>query len=532
MTEARPRILVADAIAPEGVARLGEVGDVDVRTGLSPDDLRAAVGPYQAIVVRSASRITREIIEAAPDLQVVGRAGVGVDNIDLDAATERGVIVVNAPQGNTIAAAEHTIALLMAMARHISPADASMHASQWARSSFLGVEIRGKTLGVLGLGNVGGEVARRAVGLEMRVLGYDPFVPEERAAALGVERCELDRIFRESDFITVHVPLTAANKGIIGAGEIALMKPTVRLINVARGGVIDEEDLAAALVEGRVAAAAVDVFTDEPPAAGNPLLTAPNALLTPHLGASTAEAQERAALDVADQIVDVLSGRLARYAVNAPLLPPETMRVIGPFLKAAELIGSIGTQLVIGNLTSLEIEYYGDIAEHDVAPLRASVIKGLMAPISDENVNLVNATFVAQGRGWHIDERLRDSHDIFHNLIHLRLGTSDSEVSVGGSTHHGGHPNIVILNGMDVDLVPEPGTFLLICDNDDRPGMIGRLGTVLGSFDINISSMQVGRTEKRGRALMILGLDESPDDEQLSQIEAIDGIYNIRIVRL
>ncbi len=532
MPDARPRILVADSIAKEGVARLGEVGDVDVKTGLSPEDLKATVGPYHSIVVRSASRITREIIEAAPNLQVVGRAGVGVDNIDLDAATERGVIVVNAPQGNTIAAAEHTIALLMAMARHIPTAAASMQAGEWARSKFLGVEIRGKTLGVVGLGNVGAEVARRAVGLEMHVLGYDPFVPEERATALGVERAELDRIYRESDFITVHVPLTAANKGLIGANEIAIMKPGVRLINVARGGVIDEADLAKALADGTVGAAAVDVFTEEPPAADNPLLKAPNILLTPHLGASTAEAQERAALDVADQIVDVLSGRLARYAVNAPLLPPETMRVIGPFMKVAEAIGSIATQLVTGNLTSVQIDYYGDIAEHDVSPLRASVIKGLMAPISDENVNLVNAGHVAQGRGWHIDERLRDSHDVFQNLIHVRLGTSESEVSVGGSIHHAGEPNIVILNGMDVDIVPKPGTFLLICDNDDRPGMIGRLGTLLGSHDINISSMQVGRTEKRGRAVMIVGLDESPEEQQQAEIAAIDGIYNVRIVRL
>ena len=508
------------------------MGEVDIRTGLTPDELRAAAAPYNAIVVRSASRITREIIEVAHDLVVVGRAGVGVDNIDLDAATERGVIVVNAPQGNTIAAAEHTIALMLALARHVSAAAASMVAGQWARSKFLGIEIRGKTLGVIGLGNVGAEVARRAAGLEMRLLAYDPFVPVDRATALGVEVCDLDRIYSESDFITVHVPMTAANRGMIGATEIATMKPAVRLINVARGGIIDEQALADALASGRVAGAAIDVFTDEPPNADNPLLKAPNIILTPHLGASTAEAQERAALDVADQIVDVLNGRLARYAVNAPLLPPETLRVVGPFLPVAEAIGNIGTQLVTGNLQAIEIDYYGDIAEHDVAPLRASVIKGLMRPISEENVNLVNAGHIALGRGWHIDERLRDSHNVFHNLIHLKLTTSESEVTVGGSVHHGGQPNIVVLNGLDVDLVPEPGSFLLICDNADRPGMIGRLGTLLGSHDINISSMQVGRQQKRGRALMIVALDEGPDEAQQAEIAAIDGIYNVRIVRL
>ena len=532
MTVPRPRILVADSIADEGVARLRDVGDVDVNTGLSPTDLAVAARPYNAIVVRSASRITREIIAAAPDLVVVGRAGVGVDNIDLEAATERGVIVVNAPQGNTIAAAEHTVALMLALARHVPAAAASMSAGQWARSKFLGIEIRGKTLGVVGLGNVGAEVARRAAGLEMRLLGYDPFVPVDRASALGVEICDLDRIYRESDFITVHVPMTAANRGMIGAAEIETMKPTVRLINVARGGIIDEQALAVALTSGRIAGAAVDVFTDEPPNPDNPLLQAPNIILTPHLGASTAEAQERAALDVADQIVDVLNGRLARYAVNAPLLPPEVLRVVGPFLPVAEAIGNIGTQLVTGNLEAIEIDYYGDIAEHDVTPLRASVIKGLMQSISEENVNLVNAGHIAQGRGWHIDERLRDSHDVFHNLIHLKLTTSDAEVTVGGSIHRGGSPNIVILNGLDVDLVPEHGSYLLICDNDDRPGMIGRLGTFLGSHDINISSMQVGRQQKRGRALMILALDEGPDESQVAEIAAIDGIYNVRIVRL
>jgi D-3-phosphoglycerate dehydrogenase len=529
---ARPRILVADSIADEGVARLGEAGEVDVRTGLSPDELRAAAAPYSAIVVRSASRITRDVIAAAPQLVVVGRAGVGVDNIDLEAATERGVIVVNAPQGNTIAAAEHTVALMLALARHVSAADASMRGGHWARSKFLGVEIRGKTLGVIGLGNVGAEVARRATGLEMHLLGHDPFVAVERAAALGVEVCDLDRIYREADFITVHVPMTAANRGMIGPAEIAVMKPTVRLINVSRGGIIDEQALADALAGGKVAGAAVDVFTDEPPAPDNPLLSAPNIILTPHLGASTAEAQERAALDVADQIVDVLNGRLARYAVNAPLLPPETLRIVGPFIPVAEAIGAIGTQLITGNLEAIEIDYYGDIAEHDVAPLRASVIKGLMRPISEENVNLVNAGHVAQGRGWHIDERLRDSHNVFHNLIHLKLTTSESEVTVAGSVRHGGQPNIVVLNGLDVDLVPEAGSYLLICDNDDRPGMIGRLGTLLGSYDINISAMQVGRTERRGRALMILALDEGPDEAQQAEIAAIDGIYNVRIVRL
>jgi D-3-phosphoglycerate dehydrogenase len=332
-----------------------------------------------------------------------------------------------------------------------------------------------------------------------------------------------------SDFITVHPPLTASTRGMIGEAELARMKDGVRLINVARGGIIDEAALAAAVASGKVAGAAIDVFTAEPPK-DNPLIGDPRIIVTPHLGASTAEAQERVAVDVAEQIVEVLAGKPARYAVNAPMLAPETLKVIQPYMAAAELLGSVATQLVTGKLESIEIEYYGEIAEHDITPLRASVIRGLLRPISEENVNMVNANLVAQSRGWNIEERKRTSHDTFLNLIHVKVGTSESEVTVGGTVEHG-HPNIVIINELDMDLVPEPGTFLLACDNEDRPGMIGRVGTLLGGWDINIQSMQVGRRGRRGRALMAIAVDESPTPEQLDAIEAIDGIYNVRLVR-
>jgi D-3-phosphoglycerate dehydrogenase len=526
----RPRILIADPIADEGIGALNAAGDVEVRTGLSEDDLAEAIPAYAALVVRSETKVTRRVFERARRLVVVGRAGVGVDNIDLQAATERGVIVVNAPHGNTIAAAEHTIGLLFALARHIPAADASLHAGRWQRKDFIGTEIRGKTLGIIGLGNVGSEVARRAQGLEMRVIGNDPFIPAERANALGVESVDLAQLFAESDFITVHVPLTAANQGMIGEKEIAAMKPGVRLINVARGGVIDEGALVEAVRAGKVAGAAVDVFSSEPPAADDPLLHQPGIIVTPHLGASTAEAQGRAALDVAEQIIEVLNGRPARYAVNAPMLAPETLKVVGPYMKVAELVGSVATQLVTGQLMSIQTDYYGEISEHDVTPLRASVIRGLLRPISDESVNIVNANLVAQSRGWLIEERLRPSHEVFHNLILLKVGTSDAEVSVGGTIEHG-HPHIVIINGLDIDLMPEPGGVLLACDNIDRPGMIGRLGTLLGQFDINISSMQVGRRAKREQALMLVQVDEAPTEEQLQAISDIDGIENVRMVR-
>lgn len=528
--EERPRVLVADPVAPEGIDLIRTVADVDVATGLKPDELIARIPGYAGLVVRSETKVTRAVLEAARGLVVVGRAGVGVDNIDLEAATERGVIVVNAPQGNTIAAAEHTVALLLSLARHIPQADASMRSGKWDRKSYVGVEVRGKTLGVIGLGKIGAEVARRAVGLEMRVLGHDPFVPEERARGLGVELVPLDDLVRESDFISVHVPLTAGNTGLLGTDAIRKMKDGVRLINVARGGIIDEQALAEAVASGKVAGAAIDVFTEEPPRE-SPVTGDSRIIVTPHLGASTAEAQERVIIDVAEQIVEILEGKPARFAVNAPMLAGETLKVVGPYLPVGELLGSVATQLVTGQVQTIEIAYYGEIAEHDVAPLRAAVVRGLMRPISEENVNIVNADLVAHSRGWNIDERLRSSHEAFVNLVELRVGTSESQVAVAGTVEHGG-PHVVLINGLDVDIAPERGTFLLACDNEDRPGMIGRVGTLLGQFDINIRAMQVGRRARRERAIMLITIDEEPTDEQIAQISAIDGVYNVRLVRL
>ena len=526
----RPRILIADPVAPEGIELLRAIGEVEVKTGQAADALVASIENYDALVVRSETKVTRAILEAGTRLQVVGRAGVGVDNIDLDAATERGVIVVNAPQGNTIAAAEHTIALLMALARHIPQADASMRAGKWDRKTYVGTEVRGKTLGVIGLGPIGSEVARRGVGLDMRVLAHDPYVAEERVRSLGAEPADFETLISVADFISVHVPMTAATRGMISTDQFARMKEGVRLLNVARGGIIDEAALAEAVKAGKVAGAAVDVFTAEPIDPQNPLLGDPRIITTPHLGASTAEAQERVAVDVAEQIVDVLGGRPARYAVNAPMLAPETLKVVGPYMAVAEIVGTVATQLVTGKLKSIELEYLGEIAEYDTTPLKASVIRGLLKPISEETVNIVNANVIAQSRGWDIAEQQRTSHAVFNNLVNLKVITSDDEVTVSGTVVHD-HAHIVLINGLDVDLAPERGTYLLACDNEDRPGMIGRVGSLLGEFDINIQSMQVGRRGRRGRALMLIAVDEAPTEEQLDAIEGIPGIYNVRLVR-
>lgn len=525
-----PRILVADPIAQDGVDILSRGADVDVRTGQSSDALIAMIGDYDALVVRSETKVTAAVIAAGTRLQVIGRAGVGVDNIDIPAATERGITVVNAPTGNTVSAAEHTIGLMLAMARHIPAADASLRAGEWKRSAFVGVEVRGKTLGVIGLGQVGSEVARRARGLDMRVVGHDPFVPEERARALGVELASLDELLQQADFICVHTTLTQGTRGLIGPEEIARMKPSVRLINTARGGVIDEAALAEAVRSGRIAGAAIDVFVKEPPD-DRSLIETPGIIVTPHLGASTAEAQERVAVDVADQILKVLRGEPAAYAVNAPLVAPETMRAIAPFVPAAEMISSLATQLVEGQLRDAEIVYNGELALHDTGVLRAAVIRGLLKPVSEENVSIVNANLIAERRGLHVVEtKDPEEGDGAADLITVRLRTSAGNVSVSATVEHG-VTHIVEIDELRVDVTPGGGV-LLLCDNQDRPGMIGAVGMKMRDFDINISAMKVGRRQARGRALMVLELDEAPTPEQLKEIEAIPDIFSARLVRL
>ncbi len=524
------RVLIADPIAPQGIETLRAVADVDVKTGQSADALIAMIGDYDALVVRSETRVTEPIIAAATRLQVIGRAGVGVDNIDIPAATAAGIIVVNAPTGNTISAAEHTIGLMLALARQIPQADASLHAGRWERGKFVGTEVRGKTLGIVGLGQVGSEVARRAVGLDMRVIGFDPFLTEERARMLGVELVPaLDDLLAAADFFAVHTTLSSATRGLIGSEELAKMKPSARVINTARGGIIDEDALLEAVRSGRIAGAAVDVFVKEP--APDTILAAdPRIIVTPHLGASTEEAQERVAIDVADQIADVLQGRPARYAVNAPLVPPETMAVIGPYLDVALVAGSLATQLADGQLMEVRIEYLGDIAEYDTAVLRAGVIRGLLAPISEENVTVVNATMVAEKRGLNLSEVKSTATDGYPNLLKVSLRTSAGTTSVGGTIEHS-RPHIVSINELSVDIT-ETDAWLLICENQDQPGTIGAVGTLLGGLDLNISSMRVGRTAKRGRALMVLEVDEPLTDEHLAAVRQLANIESARVVRL
>jgi D-3-phosphoglycerate dehydrogenase len=525
-----PRVLVTEPIATDGIEVLRREVDVDIELGLSPDQLLDAARGYHGLVVRSETKVTAAVLDAGRDLLVVARAGSGVDNIDVDAATRRGVVVVNAPEGNTIAATEHTIGLMLALARHIPTAQESLRSGSWQRSRFLGVELRGKTLGIVGLGRVGSEVARRARGLEMRVIALEPFQSPERAQALGVTLVSKEQLLEESDFITLHAPLTAGSRNIIGDEELARVRPDVRIINVARGGLVSEAALLRALDSGRVAGAALDVFESEPPPAEMPLLNHPKVIVTPHLGASTAEAQERVAVDVAEQVLAVIRGEPAMYAVNAPFVPGETFKVIAPYLQAATQAGSLATQLASGQLEDVEIEYLGELADLDVTPIKSAVIRGLLAPITDENVTLVNAGIVAEQRGLKITERKGHYEGIYKDLIRVSLRTSKGRTSVSATVAHDG-THLVEINDFWVDVSPGEGNLLLV-ENVDQPGMIGTIGSTLGARDINISFMRVGRERVRGKALMVLGLDDQLDAETLAAIASIPNIFSARTLRI
>ncbi len=526
---ATQRILIADPIASDGVERLRAAGEVDIATGLSADELIARIGDYDALVVRSETQVTAAVLRAAKRLRVVGRAGVGVDNIDLDAATECGVLVLNAPTGNTIAAAEHAIALMLALARNVAPADQSLHAGRWERKNFVGTELREKTLGVIGLGKIGFEVAHVAsAGLGMHVLAYDPLATTERAEQVGAVLCDVDRIVRESDVITVHVPLTDHTRGMIGARELALMKPTARVINVARGGIIDEQALADAVRDGVIAGAAVDVFTTEPVPADHPLVTTPGILVTPHLGASTAEAQINVASDVAEQIVEFLHGGAPRYAVNAPALRPDELAQLRPYLTLAFKLGSLAAQLCGKGLHRVVCSFAGELADVDTAMVSAEVLRGLLMHFTDMRVNVVNAKTVAKSMGVDVDEH-RTTRDVDHaNALVVEVIGEDRLRLVG--TQFEGVAHITRIDDFRVDMQPE-GTFLVVT-HDDRPGVIATVASLLAKNDINIAGIELGRDRPRGRAVMLMQVDDPVRQELLDEIATTAHLHSLRAVAL
>ncbi len=522
------KILVVEPLAAEGLTLLRQHHDVDEKLGLPRDEIIAIVGGYDALVVRSQVKVDAEMIAAGTRLVVVGRAGVGVDNVDLEAATRAGITVVNAPTGNTIAAAELTIALLFGLARKIAAADASMRRGEWKRSQFTGHELRGKTLGIVGLGKIGQAIAMRARAMQMTVIGSDPFVTPEQAAKMGVELVSFEEVVTRADAITVHVPKTKATTGLINKAVMERMKPGVLLLNVARGGVIDEADLADALRAGHVGGAGIDVYTAEPPT-GNPLLEAPNTLLTPHLGASTEEAQVAVSEEVAEQIVDILDGRPALYAVNAPLLTPETAKAIAPFLPLAETLGRFVAQMARVAPRQLTLEVAGEPAAFDSQPLVAALLRGLLESATTDRVNLVNAATIAKSRGITVVERKTPDAGAFSSLLTVTAEAEGRTITIAG-TVRGGQPRLVRLDEHSMDLAPADA--MLITHHRDRPGTVGRIGVMLGQADVNISSMTLARSAPRADAFMVLALDDAPPDAVVDAIRADDAVVDVWVVRL
>jgi len=523
------KVLVTDPISEEGIDILRSQAQVDIKVGLKPEEIIATIGDYEALIVRSQTQVTAKIIEAGKKLQVIARAGVGIDNIDVEEATRRGIVVVNAPTGNTVSAAEHTIALMLSLARHIPQANTMLKSGLWRRSDFMGTELRGKTLGIIGLGNVGSEVARRARGLEMKVIACDPFVSVDYANKLQVELVPLKQLLKESDFIALHIPLTAKTRGLIGVKELALVKPTVRIINCARGGLIDEKALVKAVRERRVAGAAVDVFETEP-TAESILFEDDNIIVTPHLGASTAEAQVMAAKDVAEQVIDIFKGQPARYAVNALFIPAETLSVLAPFMKVASTVGKLVSQLAEGQVSAIKIKYEGEISNYDTNVLKTAVLGGLLEEISEERVNLVNANLVAARRGLSVVEQKETTCKNYASLITIEVTTNTGVITVAGTVMHD-KSHIVRVNDYWFDIEPT-GAYFLFSDHRDRPGLIGAVGKITGDADINISFMHLGRLKPRGQALLVLALDEPMPEEQQQQILSIPDVYTVKQVKL
>ena len=522
------KVLVAESVAQEGLERLRAHHEVDERIGLGRDELCAILPDYDALIVRSQVQVDAELIAAGTRLVVIGRAGVGVDNVDHDAATRAGITVVNAPTGNTIAAAEHTLALLYAIARKLVPAEASLRRGEWKRAQFTGLELRGRTLGIVGLGKIGQAIAARAIAMEMTVLGVDPYITPEQAENHGVDLVDFDTLLTRSDVITVHVPLTRATKHLIGTEALAKMKPGAILLNVARGGVIDEAAVAEALRDGRLAGAGVDVFDHEPPS-GSPLLDAPNAVLTPHLGASTAEAQVLVSEEVAAQVIDVLDGRSARYAVNAPLLTPETARAIAPYLPLAEVLGRFFAQFCRTAVRTITLEIAGELAEHDGTPLTAAVLRGLLETTTTERVNLVNAGALAKARGITVIERKTPDAGAFAALLTIS-GESKGETTTVAGTVAAGEPRLTRLNDYRLDMAP--ADIMLMTRHMDRPGTVGRIGILLGQADVNISAMYLARTRPREDALMVLALDDDVPPGLAAEIRDHPAIVDLWTIRL
>jgi D-3-phosphoglycerate dehydrogenase / 2-oxoglutarate reductase len=529
------RILVVEPLAQPAVDHLAAAHDTEIQLGRSRDELLQVLGDgggWDVLVVRSQTRVDAELLAAAaPRLSVIGVASVGIDRIDVDAATRAGVMIVNAPTGNTIAASEHTIALLLALVRHLPQADASVKAGEWERSRFTGTELRGKTLGIVGLGKIGKAVARRAVGFEMRVLASDPYLTDEQASEAGARLVGLAELLHRADVITVHTPLTSQTRGLLGRPQLEATKVGAFVLNVARGGIVDETALADALRSGHLAGAAVDVYSSEPMAADNPLRDAPNLVLTPHLGASTSEAQDRVGLEMAEQVVLALTGVTPPYAVNAPAVPAETGPRLRPYVELGRRLAILARQMAPGAFDTLWLTYAGEIAGSECAPIRTAVLAGLLEAVTDQRVNAVNADLVARERGLTVHEERTASSDPWASLVELAIGSVDGDrlLAMAGSTAHG-RPHLAGLDGFRID-AELTGT-MLVTRHHDRPGIVGAVGTILADAGINISSLELSRLSEHGLAMMFVSVDDAIEAAVLERLRATDGMVEVAVVEL
>jgi D-3-phosphoglycerate dehydrogenase / 2-oxoglutarate reductase len=528
MMEAKmAKVLVSDKLSPTAVQIFKDNGvEVDYLPdlGKDKDKLYEVIGQYDGLAIRSATKVTAKILSAATNLKVIGRAGIGVDNVDIPAATAKGIIVMNTPFGNSITTAEHAISLMLALARQIPEADASTRASKWEKNRFMGVEVTNKTLGLIGAGNIGSIVADRAQGLKMKVVAYDPFLTPERAMDIGVEKVELDDLLARADFITLHTPLIDATRNIINAEAFKKMKDGVRIINCARGGLIDEAALKDALEAGKVAGAALDVFLEEP-AKDNPLFDLPNVICTPHLGAATTEAQENVALQVAEQISSYLNTGEVINALNFPSITAEEAPRLTPFVKLAEMLGSFAGQLTETAIKGIRIEFEGDVAQLNTRPMVAAALNGVLKPLLGD-VNMVSAPVLAKDRGIAVETVNREQHGAYDNYIRLTVETERQERSVAGTVFSGGNPRIIQVKGINLEAEVTPS--MLYITNEDKPGFIGRLGTLLGKLEINIANFNLGRVEQGKDAIALVSIDGELSEAQLAEIAALEGVVQAK----
>jgi D-3-phosphoglycerate dehydrogenase len=524
------KVLISDNLSPIGVEILKKAGlDVDARSKTSAEEIEKIIGDYDALIIRSATKVTKELLDKATKLKVVGRAGSGLDNVDVPAATKKGVAVMNTPGGNTVTTAEHTIGMIFACARMIPQAYASMKAGKWEKKKFEGVELYDKILGIIGLGAIGGVVANRCAALGMKVLAYDPFISSEKAKSLGIELADLPTIYKRSDFITVHTPKTKETANLINKDTIAQMKNSVRIINCARGGIVVEQDLYEALKSGKVAAAAFDVFEKEPPE-NHPLLTLDNFIATPHLGASTQEAQENVAVAVSEQIVDYLVAGTVRNAVNVPSVPADQLPTLSPYINLAERMGLFQAQLCEGGLTQVLVEYSGEVANLKLEPMTLAALKGLLSPTLQENVNYVNAPLMAKDRGIEIKVSTTGDTTEYTSLITIRIKAGGKELSVAGTLNSKKEPRIVQVDNFPMETVPEGDMLVLM--NNDKPGVIGGIGTLMGQNGINIARMQFGRENQGGLAMSVVSIDSQVSDDLMMKIKKLPNVLSVKQIRI